>query len=201
MWQFSWAPGENREPVVELKPDFLFSISGFHHIKVGNKGQLTLLAVLSVISMFRVPANKRQNYHRFPLYVNFLKIVRNSPGFFISTCVASEFWKALVLDRWIHHALDNWGTVSLGNDVCCCKTRSATFSTTFWQQLFVYFRNKLGLVYHAVSNHITAYIEFDMMWHIVKQFLKASDGITRLFFMIFFNPIHIFLSFSKLSYL
>lgn len=40
------------------------------------------------------------------------------------------------------------------------------------------------------------------MWHIVKQFLKASDGITRLFFMIFFfNLIHIFLSFSKLGYL
>lgn len=106
-----------------------------------------------------------------------------------------------MLDRWIHHALSNRGTLALGNDVCCCKTISATFSTTFWQQVFVCFRNKLGLVYHAASNHITACIEFDMMWHIVKQFLKASDGITRLFFMIFFNLIHIFLSFSELSYL
>lgn len=158
--------------------------------------------------MFRVPANKRQNYHKLSQHLTICQFPQNTKKlpccFFISTCVASKFWKALVLDRWIHHtlvdALDNWGTVSLGNDVCCCKTRSATFSTTFWQQVFVHFRNNLGLVYHAVSNHITAYIEFDMMWHIVKQFLKASDGITRLFFMIFLNPVLIFLSFSKLSY-
>lgn len=92
VWEFSWAPGENAEPVVELKTDILFSVSDFLHmivlviyIKFGNKGQLTLLAVLSVISMFRVPANKRQNYHRLSQHITTYQFPQNSkklPCFF-----------------------------------------------------------------------------------------------------------------------
>lgn len=138
--------------------------------------------------MFSVPVNKRQNHHRLSQQITIYQFPQNNKKlpcfFFISTRIASKLWKALLLDRWIHHALDNWDTASLGNGVCYCKVLSATSSSTFWQQMFVYFRNKLGLVYCAASNHTTAYTEFDMMWHIVKQLLRASDCITRFYFFL-----------------
>lgn len=97
--------------------------------------------------------------------------------------------------------LDNWGTISSGTTVWCCKVVSATFSSAFWQRTFIYFRNTFGLVYCAASNHTTAYIEFDMMWHIVQQLLRASDCITRFskYFLKSFVPIHILSLCSKLG--